>query len=62
MIFLFIFERLGRMQENKTFFFVFLIPNLYIYSIKIQTNIKQKFDRKICGKVIDFLKVFLEIF
>jgi hypothetical protein len=51
------------MQENKTFFFVFflcnlffgtfkrksgiLIPDLYLYSIDIQTNIKLKFDKKI---------------
>ena len=48
--------------RKQDIFFVFLIPNLYIYSIKIQTNIKQKFDRKICGKVIDFSKAFLEIF
>jgi hypothetical protein len=40
-----IIERLGRMHENKIFFFVFwrksgiLIPYLYLYSIKIQTDI-----------------------
>jgi len=62
------------MQENKTFFcfiiFLFttfqrklgiLIPDLYLYVIKIQTNIKQKIDRKIHRKVIDFFKrIFLE--
>ena len=74
----FFFERLCRMQENKTFFFDFflcnlffgtfkrksgiLIPDLYLYSIDIQTNIKLKFDKKIRGKVIDFLKGFLEFF
>jgi len=54
------------MQENKTFFFYnflfaifhrkpgILIPDLYLYSIKIKINIKQKFDRKICGKVTEF--------
>jgi len=31
-----------------------LIPDLYHYSIKIETNMKQKFDRKIYGKVTDF--------
>jgi hypothetical protein len=31
-----------------------LIPDLYLYSIKIEINIKQKFDRKICGKVTEF--------
>jgi len=54
--FLFIFERLGCMHENKTFYFIFifsffflfflrkhgiLILDLYLYSIKIQTNIDQ---------------------
>jgi hypothetical protein len=39
-----------------------LIPDLYLYSIDIQTNIKLKFDKKIRGKVIDFLKGFLEFF
>jgi hypothetical protein len=27
---------------------------LYLYDIKIKINIKQKFNRKICGKVTDF--------
>jgi len=41
----FLFLRLGRMYENKTFFLMsgrkhgILIPNLYLYSIKIQTGI-----------------------
>jgi hypothetical protein len=38
----FSFERLGRMHEDKSFFFenqVFLIPDLYFYDIKIQTNL-----------------------
>jgi hypothetical protein len=52
----YIFERLGRMHENKIFFFVFpnivfatfqrksgiLILDLYFYIIKIQTNINKK--------------------
>ena len=56
MKFSYIFERLGCMHENKNIFFVFflynffatfwrkpgiLIPDLYLYSIKIQTNINQ---------------------
>jgi hypothetical protein len=39
---IFSFERLGRMHEDKSFFFenrVFLIPDLYFYDIKIQTNL-----------------------
>jgi hypothetical protein len=45
--FIYIFERLGRIHENKTIFFFILtkpgilIPDLYLYSIKIQTNIDQ---------------------
>jgi len=55
-LFSFIFERLGRIHKNKTFFLMFrrrpdiLITNLYLYSIKIQTNIDQNainFFRKI---------------
>jgi len=53
------------MQENKTSFLFFLcnlffatfqrksdilIPDLYLYSINIQTNIKLKFDKKLAGK------------
>ena len=51
----FIFERLGRMHVNKTFYFIFiflflqkpgiLILDLYFYSIKIQTNISK------CNKI-----------
>jgi len=46
--FLIRFERLDYMHENKTFFLNFfrrkpgiLIPDLYLYNIKIQTDIKQ---------------------
>ena len=42
--FFFSFERLGRMYENKKNKFwkpVILIPNLYLYDIKIQTDINQ---------------------
>jgi hypothetical protein len=43
------FERLGRMHENQNIFLKkkfwrksgILIPDLYFYDIKIQTNIKQ---------------------
>jgi hypothetical protein len=36
---------------------------LYLYSIKIQTNIRQNFDRKIHGKVTDFFeRIFLVFF
>jgi len=41
---IFSFERLGRVHENKFFFFenrVFLILDLYLYDIKIRTNISQ---------------------
>jgi hypothetical protein len=46
-------KRLGHMHENKTSFFIYiifatfwrklgiLIPKLYLYSIKIQTNMNQ---------------------
>jgi len=50
----FSFERLGRMHENKNMFFFLmfwwkpsiLIPDLYFYNIKIQTNIKQNLAEK----------------
>jgi hypothetical protein len=44
MIFFFILERLGRMHENNIFFWRkpgILIPDLYLYGIKIQTSIKK---------------------
>ena len=54
------------MHENKNIFFqsldenrVFLIPDLYLYSIKIQTNIKQNFITKYTGKSLIFLKIFV---
>ena len=61
MIFFFIFKRLGRMQENKIFFYNFsfstfwrkpsiLVSDLYLYGIKIQTNIKQNSVEKYTGK------------
>jgi len=55
-------ERLGRMHENKTFYFIFLIffmktryliQDLYLYSIKIQTNIDQN-TVKYLRKITDF--------
>jgi len=44
---------LGRMHENKRFFFenrVFLIPDLYFYDIKIQTNFSLNDIKKSAGK------------
>jgi len=55
-------ERLGRMHEKKYFilFFLFflmkiryLIQDLYLYSIKIQTNINQN-TVKYLRKITDF--------
>jgi hypothetical protein len=58
--FFFCFQRLGRMNENKNMFFVFLfnvlmktgilISDLYFYNIKIQTNIKQNLIEKYAEK------------
>jgi hypothetical protein len=60
------------MQENKTFFFYnflfatfhrkpgIVISDLYLYSIKIEINIKQKIDRKICGKVTNCFWTWLD--
>jgi hypothetical protein len=60
------------MHENKIFFLFFLcnffvsifqrkssilITDLYLYSIKIQTNIKKN-DRKICRKITNFERIF----
>jgi len=48
------------MHENKTFYFMktrYLISDLYLYNIKIQTNINQK-----CGKSQIFEKNFLIFF
>jgi len=68
--FIFIFERLGRMHEKQNILFYFilfinflfvltktryLIPDLYIYSIKIQTNIDQN-ALKYMRKITDFSK------
>ena len=65
------------MHENKIFFCCFLyfyfaifqrkssilIPHLYLYSIKIQTNIKQNSVTKYTGKSQIFPKIFfLKIF
>jgi len=58
--FIYIFERLGRMHENKKNIFLFwrkpgiLIPDLYLYSIKIQTDIDQN-TVKYFGKIIDLI-------
>jgi len=62
-IYIYILERLGRMHENKTFFFEtwqkpgILISDLYLYSIKIQTDIDQNAVTKL-RKITDFWKVF----
>jgi len=61
----FIFERLGRMHENKTFFLPkpgILILDLYFYSIKIQTDIDQNAVKKYTEKSQIFQKYFFEIF
>jgi len=67
LFFIFIFERLGRMHENKKNNLMswwkpgILIPDLYLYSIKIQTDIDQNTVKNIWEnhKYI-FLKYFLE--
>jgi len=71
MIFLKIFERLGRMHKNKIFFyflfFLFqqkpgiLIPDLYLYNIKIQTNINQNAVKNIRENHKFFEIIFEEI-
>jgi len=65
-----IFERLGRMQKNKTFFFLLqyfqrklgvLMPDLYLYGIKIQTNIYRKYmenHKFFKGFFLEFLEFF----
>ena len=66
--FLIISERLGRMHENKIYFFMFcrkpgiLIPDLYFYNIKIETNIDQNAVKKYAGKSQIFWKYFFEFF
>ena len=71
MIFFLIFERLGRMHKNKIFFyflfFLFqqkpgiLIPDLYLYNIKIQTNINQNAVKNIRENHKFFEIIFEEI-
>jgi hypothetical protein len=69
-----IFEKLGLMQEKKTSFFFFcnffatfrrkpgiLILDLYLYIIKIQTNINQN-GIKIHKKITNFKKDFGNFF
>ena len=50
------------MHENKNIYFlknwVFLIPDLYLYDIKIQTNISQNNVEKIHGKIIIFKYIY----
>jgi len=57
------------MQENKIFFYNFsfstfwrkpsiLVSDLYLYGIKIQTNIKQNSVEKYTGKSQIFWKIF----
>jgi len=52
------------MHENKTFYFIlflmktkYLIPDLYLYSIKIQTNIDQNAVKHL-RKITNFKKEF----
>jgi hypothetical protein len=71
-IYIYILERLGRMHENKTFFVIMyflmfwrktgiLIPDLYLYSIKIQTDIDQNTVIKL-QKITYFWNNFWRIF
>jgi len=65
----FVFEIFGRMHENKTFYFMFFVwmkirylkSDLYLYSIKIQTNIDQN-AVKYLRKITDFKKNFSKKF
>jgi hypothetical protein len=60
------------MNENKNMFFVFLfnvlmktgilIPDLYFYNIKIQTNIKQNLVEKYVEKSQTFENIFENYF
>jgi hypothetical protein len=65
--FIFIFERLDRMHEIKNIFFSFLtkpnilIPDLYLYNIKIQTDIDQNIVKNL-QKIIDFFEIIFEYF
>jgi hypothetical protein len=69
----FIIERLDRMHEKKIFFFIqyfamlwwkpgILIPNLYLYGIKIQIILSKIDKKKIHGKITNFSKGFFEYF
>ena len=70
MFFYIFFERLGRMHKNSTFYFYIfifflwkpsiLIPDLYLYNIKIQTNIDQNAVKQYTRKSQIFLKIFFE--
>ena len=63
----FSFERLGRMHENKNiyFFLMFwwkpgiLIPDLYFYDIKIQTDINPKWIENYTRNSQMFLKMYI---
>ena len=68
----FFFKRLGHMHENKIYLFLFcnffamfwqkpgiLIQHLYLYGIKIQTNIKQNAITKYAEKSQFFFKIFV---
>jgi len=73
MIYLFIFwERLGRMHENKIYIYIFfffwrrpgiLLSDLYLYNIKIQTNIDQSAVKNFRKSQMFFFKkrLFFEI-
>ena len=68
----FIFKKLCCMHENKIYFFVLyffatfqwkssiLIPNLYLYDIKIQFHIKQNWYKKYAWKSQVFWKGFFQ--
>jgi len=64
MVFFFSFERLGRMHENKNIFLKkpgILIPDLYLYDIKIQIDINQNGIENYAGKS-QFLQKYIFFF
>jgi len=61
-------ERFGRMHKNSFLFFSIFwrkpgisIPDLYLYSIKIQSNIDQN-EVKILRKITNFFEIIFENF
>jgi len=72
MIFFIFLERLGRMHENKIFIIIIflmswwkpgiLIPDLYLYSIKIQIDIDQNAVKTLQKKITYFFEILFEEF